>query len=204
MDVGLVDDPGMQWGPASSPVIFGNTVLVQNDRHKNSFLAAYDLATGKELWRTPHEEYPSWATPAIIRAGTRTEADEPFVDVLRRIMNEFRSPFVPGLPRFTGGAVGFIGYDASPIFEPALREAWQRAAWSGAGSGGGFLDFLEGSAGFGHRGGGLGRAGWWLRGRRRQWRRCGGRQRHLQRRAERLQRRPHPLLCRPSLPEHDR
>jgi outer membrane protein assembly factor BamB len=73
MDVGLVDDPGMQWGPASSPVIFGNMVLVQNDRHKNSFLAAYDLATGKELWRTPHEEYPSWATPAIIRAGTRTE-----------------------------------------------------------------------------------------------------------------------------------
>jgi outer membrane protein assembly factor BamB len=73
MDVGLVDDPGMQWGPASSPVIFGNMVLVQNDRHKNSFLAAYDLATGKEMWRTAHEEYPSWATPAIIRAGTRTE-----------------------------------------------------------------------------------------------------------------------------------
>ena len=73
MDVGLVDDPGMQWGPASSPVIFGNMVLVQNDRHKNSFLAAYDLATGKELWRTAHEEYPSWATPAVIRAGARTE-----------------------------------------------------------------------------------------------------------------------------------
>ena len=26
MDVGLVDDPGMQWGPASSPVIFGDMV----------------------------------------------------------------------------------------------------------------------------------------------------------------------------------
>ncbi len=64
----------------------------------------------------------------IDRAGTRTEADEPFVDVLRRIMNEFRSPFVPGLPRFTGGAVGFIGYDASPVFEPALAGAWQQRA----------------------------------------------------------------------------
>jgi anthranilate synthase component I len=32
--------------------------------------------------------------------------------VLRRLMAEFRAPFVPGLPRFTGGAVGFIGYDA--------------------------------------------------------------------------------------------
>ena len=73
MDVGLVDDPGMQWGPASSPVILDNMVLVQNDRHKESFLAAYDLGTGKELWRTAHEEYPSWATPAVIRAGARTE-----------------------------------------------------------------------------------------------------------------------------------
>ncbi|MEX2273491.1 MAG: anthranilate synthase component I [Vicinamibacterales bacterium] len=62
----------------------------------------------------------------IERAGTRTELDEPFVQSLRRIMNEFQSPFVPGLPRFTGGAVGFIGYDASPVFEPALDGAWQR------------------------------------------------------------------------------
>jgi anthranilate synthase component I len=71
----------------------------------------------------------------IERAGTRTELDEPFVASLRRIMNEFRSPFVPGLPRFTGGAVGYIGYDASPAFEPALEKAWQtRAARAGAGT----------------------------------------------------------------------
>jgi anthranilate synthase component 1 len=61
------------------------------------------------------------------RSGTRTEGDEPFVPTLRRMMAELQSPFVPGLPRFTGGAVGFIGYDASPIFEPALQGAWQRA-----------------------------------------------------------------------------
>jgi len=73
MDVGLVDDPTMQWGPASSPVILGDTVIVQNDRHRNSFLAAFDLATGKELWRSAHEDYPSWATPAIVRAGSRTQ-----------------------------------------------------------------------------------------------------------------------------------
>jgi anthranilate synthase component 1 len=64
----------------------------------------------------------------IERAGSRTELDEPFVQSLRRIMNEFRSPFVPGLPRFTGGAVGFIGYDASPVFEPALDGAWVKRA----------------------------------------------------------------------------
>ena len=42
-------------------------------------------------------------------------------------MAGLQSPFVPGLPRFTGGAVGFIGYDASPIFEPALEKAWAEA-----------------------------------------------------------------------------
>ena len=34
-------------------------------------------------------------------------------------MNGFQSPFVAGLPRFTGGAVGYLGYDAAGWFEPA-------------------------------------------------------------------------------------
>src|SRR5437868_4596394 len=67
----------------------------------------------------------------IDRSGETTESDEPFVGALRRLMAEYRSPFVPGLPRFTGGAVGFIGYDASPVFEPALAEAWATATWNG-------------------------------------------------------------------------
>ncbi len=58
------------------------------------------------------------------RAGQVEELDEPFVPVLRRLMAEYRAPFVPGLPRFTGGAVGFVGYDAAPVFEPALDEVW--------------------------------------------------------------------------------
>jgi anthranilate synthase component 1 len=61
------------------------------------------------------------------RTGTIVDSEEPFVPTLRRMMAELQSPFVPGLPRFTGGAVGFIGYDASPIFEPALQGAWTRA-----------------------------------------------------------------------------
>jgi len=73
LDVGLVDDPSLQWGPASSPVIFGDMVIVQNDRHRDSFLAAYDVATGKQLWQSRHEDYPSWATPAIVRTNGRTQ-----------------------------------------------------------------------------------------------------------------------------------
>jgi anthranilate synthase component I len=66
----------------------------------------------------------------IDRSGVTSETNEPFVPVLRRLMAEFRAPFVPDLPRFTGGAVGFIGYDASVGFEPALDEAWANAAWA--------------------------------------------------------------------------
>ena len=73
MDVGLVDDPTMQWGPASSPVIVENMVIVQNDRHRDSFLAAFDITTGKEIWRANHEDYPSWATPAVVQMNGRTQ-----------------------------------------------------------------------------------------------------------------------------------
>jgi len=67
----------------------------------------------------------------IERSGTTSETGEAFVPALRRLMAEFRSPFVPGLPRFTGGAVGFIGYDAAPEFEPALRKTWDERGLSG-------------------------------------------------------------------------
>jgi anthranilate synthase component I len=66
------------------------------------------------------------------RSGVTTESDEAFIPMMRRLMAEFQSPFVPGLPRFTGGAVGFIGYDASAVFEPALQDAWQKAPWATA------------------------------------------------------------------------
>jgi outer membrane protein assembly factor BamB len=36
-------------------------------------LAAFDTASGKELWRTAREEIPSWSTPTIVESGGRTE-----------------------------------------------------------------------------------------------------------------------------------
>jgi anthranilate synthase component 1 len=54
----------------------------------------------------------------IDRAGQTTESEQPFISTLRELMAEFHSPFVPGLPRFTGGAVGYFGYDAAAWFEP--------------------------------------------------------------------------------------
>jgi anthranilate synthase component 1 len=58
----------------------------------------------------------------IERGGAVSATDRPFIEALRALMADFRSPFVPGLPRFTGGAVGFFGYGASSWFEPVLGD----------------------------------------------------------------------------------
>jgi outer membrane protein assembly factor BamB len=76
LDAGWFYDPTYQWGHASSPILYKDRVLVQVDRQKNSYLAAYRLTDGKELWRTERDTIPSWATPTLIEdkteAGSRT------------------------------------------------------------------------------------------------------------------------------------
>jgi anthranilate synthase component 1 len=58
----------------------------------------------------------------IERNGVTRESERPFIETLRRLMADFRSPFVPDLPRFTGGAVGYLGYGAASWFEPVLGD----------------------------------------------------------------------------------
>ena len=58
----------------------------------------------------------------IERGGVVSESERPLVDTLRSLMADFRSPFVPDLPRLTGGAVGYLGYGAASWFEPVLGD----------------------------------------------------------------------------------
>jgi anthranilate synthase component I len=58
----------------------------------------------------------------IEKAAVTTEKAEEFVAVLRRMMADFSSPFVPELPRFTGGAVGYLSYDTAAWFEPVTLQ----------------------------------------------------------------------------------
>jgi len=59
----------------------------------------------------------------IEKQGVTSDVATPFIDTLRELMNSFQSPFVPGLPRFTGGAVGYLGYDTAAWFEPTVARA---------------------------------------------------------------------------------
>jgi outer membrane protein assembly factor BamB len=65
IDAGAYDDPGYEWGTASSPILFEDLVIVQCDQQKGSFVAALRLADGATAWRTDRDELPSWATPTV-------------------------------------------------------------------------------------------------------------------------------------------
>jgi len=73
LDAGWFYDPDYQWEYGSSPIIYKDLVIVQADIQKNSFVAAYDLKTGKQLWKTSREEIPSWGTPTVYEGKTRSE-----------------------------------------------------------------------------------------------------------------------------------
>jgi outer membrane protein assembly factor BamB len=73
LDSGFFMVPEAQWGFASSPVIHGDRVVVQADVQKGSFVAALDLATGRELWRTSRSDVPTFSTPAVFGSGTAAQ-----------------------------------------------------------------------------------------------------------------------------------
>jgi len=52
-----------------------------------------------------------------LRDGSRRKVDGNPIDLLRDELARFRAPQVDGLPRFTGGAVGYVGYDAVRLVE---------------------------------------------------------------------------------------
>jgi outer membrane protein assembly factor BamB len=78
-DIGVLDsgwffDPEYQWGHSSSPIIYRNTVILQGDQQKGSFIAAYDLSTGKQVWKTDRpDEISTWGTPIIFSVDGRDQ-----------------------------------------------------------------------------------------------------------------------------------
>lgn len=53
-------------GEGSSPVLFGNTLVVNWDHEGQSFTVALDKRTGKQLWKIARDEVTSWATPIVV------------------------------------------------------------------------------------------------------------------------------------------
>jgi outer membrane protein assembly factor BamB len=73
LDAGWFTAPDMQWETGSSPVLHDGKVIVLADVQKNSFLAAFDASSGRELWRTSRRDVPTWGTPTIHTVRGRTQ-----------------------------------------------------------------------------------------------------------------------------------
>ena len=58
-----------EFGEGTSPVLHGDMLVLNWDHEDDSFIAAFDKRTGKELWRTPRDEGTSWSTPVIGAVG---------------------------------------------------------------------------------------------------------------------------------------
>ena len=65
LDSGFFRAPTALWGFAASPVIHDDLVVIQADILNGSFLAAFDVATGDEVWRTGRDDVPTWSTPTV-------------------------------------------------------------------------------------------------------------------------------------------
>jgi outer membrane protein assembly factor BamB len=61
------------FGEGASPALHGDTLVLQWDEHGPSFVAAFDVRTGKELWRRPRKTDSSWGTPVITEVDGVTQ-----------------------------------------------------------------------------------------------------------------------------------
>lgn len=76
------------------------------------------IARHSFLGWAPHTIIRSRQESSIIEApGERIERREPLLDLLRELTASYRPVMRPGLPPFTAGAVGYLGYDGVRWFE---------------------------------------------------------------------------------------
>ena len=66
-------DGRQAFGTAASPAVYEDRVIIVNDNATESFMAAFDKRTGKELWRVKRDEVENWSTPFIWENDLRTE-----------------------------------------------------------------------------------------------------------------------------------
>lgn len=61
------------FGEGATPVIHGDTIVVQWDHEGPSFIVAFDKRTGKERWRQPRETDSTWSSPAVAVVDGRAQ-----------------------------------------------------------------------------------------------------------------------------------
>jgi outer membrane protein assembly factor BamB len=63
----------LAWGEAVTPVIHGDSLLLNWDQEADSALYCLDAKTGETKWKTPRPEKTSWNTPLVVEHKGRTQ-----------------------------------------------------------------------------------------------------------------------------------
>jgi outer membrane protein assembly factor BamB len=61
------------WGEGTSPVLHGDSLIVNWDHEAGSFIACLDARTGKTRWKEDRDEVTSWATPLVVERKGRIQ-----------------------------------------------------------------------------------------------------------------------------------
>ena len=60
-------------GPAGSPLLYRDSIIIYQDQNRNAFVIALDARTGETRWRTPRAARVGWGTPIAISVGDHDE-----------------------------------------------------------------------------------------------------------------------------------
>ncbi len=60
-------------GPAGSPLLYRDSVIIYQDQNRGAFVIALDARTGETRWRTPRAARVGWGTPIAISVGDHDE-----------------------------------------------------------------------------------------------------------------------------------
>ena len=95
--------------------------VIENGRVVEKFeIRSAPVPGAASLQTQATHQAPSTPANDVAVAGTATLPVRDGLEVIERVMKKYRAVTVPGLPRFTGGAVGFIGYEFIHDVEPVV------------------------------------------------------------------------------------
>lgn len=116
----------MGWGTGASPALADGKLFLVHDNEEQSFVAALDAKTGKQLWRADRKEGSNWATPFVWRNAQRTELVTAGTDRVRsysldgKLLWELKGMSVISIP--TPFAAGELLYVSSGYVLDLLRK----------------------------------------------------------------------------------
>jgi outer membrane protein assembly factor BamB len=63
----------MEFGEGSSPVLYGDKIIVLWDHEGDSFVVALDKKTGRDIWKVDRDEGSSWSTPLVVEVNGKSQ-----------------------------------------------------------------------------------------------------------------------------------